>query len=249
MLESGIPLPRQGVTNKLILPATASSVSDMLRIGIVSEVRLYRETLAATLARHEAFVVVWTAAGLDAALDAARRGGVGGIIVDMATHDALPIVRSLRQIAPDVHIVAFASNEVDEDIIACAEAGVAGFVPAEATIEDVSATLVAAAHGEARCSPRTTAVLLRLAAGAAVTGPAATKLLTWREREILGLIERGMSNKDIARLLHIQVATVKNHVHNVLEKLGVGSRGEAAAKHRAAGFPRPGAARSETMHR
>ena len=61
--------------------------------------------------------------------------------------------------------------------------------------------------------------------------------LTAREREIAPLLERGLSNKEIASQLHIEVATVKNHVHNLLEKLQVGSRGEAAARLRViAGF-------------
>ena len=209
-----------------------------LSIGIVAEVRLYRETLATSLAQHPGFAVAWSAAGLDEALNGIAQSAASVVVVDMATRDALHIIQSVREAAREVSIVAFAAHELDDEIIACAEAGVAAFVPREATVEDLIAAIASAARGEARCSPRTTAVLLRFVSSAASrmsSGP--ITLLTTRERDILELIERGFSNKDIARSLHIQVATVKNHVHSLLEKMHVTSRSEAAARHRAAGRP------------
>src|SRR5881296_1366294 len=87
-------------------------------------------------------------------------------------------------------------------------------------------------RGVAICSPRVAACLLRrvaaLAAGHGGDLPRAQ--LTNREREIVRLIDNGLSNKEIARALGIEVATVKNHVHNILEKLQVHRRGEAAAR-------------------
>jgi two-component system nitrate/nitrite response regulator NarL len=70
--------------------------------------------------------------------------------------------------------------------------------------------------------------------------PPGASRLTVREREILGLIDDGMSNKEIARKLCIEVRTVKNHVHNLLEKLSVHRRGEAAALLRGRGEPYAG---------
>jgi DNA-binding NarL/FixJ family response regulator len=89
-----------------------------------------------------------------------------------------------------------------------------------------------AAHGELRCNPKIAAVLVqRLSSLSAPSaqGPNLT-LLTSREREIATLIEQGLSNKQIACQLHIEIATVKNHVHNILDKLRVTTRGEVGAQ-------------------
>src|SRR5439155_827652 len=102
----------------------------------------------------------------------------------------------------------------------------------EASIDDLVTVIESVARGEAICSPRVAAGLLRrvaaLAAGHGGDLPRAQ--LTNREREIVRLIDNGLSNKEIARALGIEVATVKNHVHNILEKLQVHRRGEAAAR-------------------
>jgi len=91
-------------------------------------------------------------------------------------------------------------------------------------------------RGEAVCSPRVAGALLRRIAALATDGRSdrVPAHLTKREREIMGLIDEGLSNKEIAKRLRIEVATVKNHVHNILEKLQVHRRGEAAARVRAA---------------
>ena len=92
-------------------------------------------------------------------------------------------------------------------------------------------------RGEAACSPRVAAALLRRVAD---RGARARRLdgefapLTSRERQIVALIDEGLSNKEIAARLCIELSTVKNHVHNLLEKLGARGRGEAAARVRMA---------------
>jgi DNA-binding NarL/FixJ family response regulator len=93
------------------------------------------------------------------------------------------------------------------------------------------ATLESATRGEALFSPRMAASLLRRVAALAATqpSPSAQVRLTPRERDIMRLLDEGLSNKEIAQRLGIEVATVKNHVHNILEKLQVHRRGEAAA--------------------
>ncbi len=83
------------------------------------------------------------------------------------------------------------------------------------------------------CTPRIAALLLRRVAEAAAPRSSGLERLTPRETEIVDLIEQGLSNKQIARRLSIELATVKNHVHNILEKLEVARRGEAVARVRA----------------
>jgi DNA-binding NarL/FixJ family response regulator len=100
------------------------------------------------------------------------------------------------------------------------------------------ATLASVVRDEMACSPRIAAALLRRVASLAVERspwPSGARL-TARELEVLGLIDEGLSNKQIAGRLCIELATVKNHVHNILEKLQVGRRSEAALQVRMHGL-------------
>jgi DNA-binding NarL/FixJ family response regulator len=162
---------------------------------------------------------------------------------------------------PDARIVALGIDEEPDTVVGCAEAGIAGYAPRDCTVEQLVATLTSVERGELPCSPRVAAVLFRRlaarnrsrdasgdGAGAvshvvppatatprAPVRPAASEArrLTAREQEILALIDHGLSNKQIAEELRITAATVKNHVHSILEKLDVCRRGQAAALVRA----------------
>jgi DNA-binding NarL/FixJ family response regulator len=126
----------------------------------------------------------------------------------------------------------------EDTLLEWAEAGVAGFVPREASMEDLIVTLVCAVRGEFRCSPQFAGRLLgrlRQHGHVDLQAPVDENPLTPRECEIVSLIDRGLSNKAIAASLGIEMATVKNHVHNLLEKLHVHRRGEAAARLRGRG--------------
>jgi two-component system nitrate/nitrite response regulator NarL len=119
----------------------------------------------------------------------------------------------------------------DDEIMTCAEAGIGGYLLREDPYAQLVTAVLTAARGDVWCPPPVAAVLMRRV-GPRGTGPevsAGPGRLTARERQILGLIDDGLSNKEIARRLSIEVRTVKNHVHNLLEKLRVHRRGEAAA--------------------
>ena len=117
-------------------------------------------------------------------------------------------------------MVAFAAVDSDDALLAYVEAGIVGFVPREGSVADLMAAVEGALSGEARLSPRLTGTLMRrLAELGSVRVPETTSsALTRREREILRLIDEGLSNKQIAARLTIELATVKNHVHHILEK-------------------------------
>jgi DNA-binding NarL/FixJ family response regulator len=140
-------------------------------------------------------------------------------------------VHEIRRLSPRTRIVAIAIGE-DTDVLPYAEAGVCGFVSPDASLNDLIRVIHDAMKGEMRCSPRVAGSLVRrlwsLAPAKAAASAHAT--LTSREREIAALIGKGLSNKDIAVRLHIEVATVKNHVHHVLEKLQVRSRSQALTR-------------------
>jgi DNA-binding NarL/FixJ family response regulator len=204
-----------------------------MRIFVVSRVALYREGLLALLSRRDRIDVIGVAADAPEAartlLAAGRRPDI--IVLDMSLPESHESARRLRDDFPLVPVLAVAIPNREGDILACAEAGVAGFVTSEASIDELIEALDSVACGEAVCTPRIAGALIRrvavLAHGRESMDPVSH--LTKREREILGLIDAGLSNQQIAHRLHIELATVRNHVHNILGKLGVHRRSEAAA--------------------
>jgi len=210
-----------------------------ITVLVIDDVSLFREGLAGAL-RCGAWVrEVRTAADGSAAVADMRSSTPDVVLLSMVSRDGLAVLGALRTVAPAVPVVMIAVSLSEDEIVACAEAGAAGFLPRDGGLDELEATVAGAIRGETVCSPQVAAVLLRrvttLASGRAPTED--TAHLTPREREVLMLIERGMTNKQIATNLGIEVRTVKNHVHNLLEKLRVRRRGEAAARLRSARVP------------
>lgn len=131
-----------------------------------------------------------------------------------------------------VKVVALAVSEMHQQVLACAEAGVAGYVGRDGSERDLVAAAQYALRGELYCSASIAAILSRyialMSAQASISDEQVA--LTRREQQILDLIGEGMSNKEIGRALRICDTTVKNHVHNILAKLQVHRRGEAAER-------------------
>ena len=211
----------------------------MIRVLIVAEIRLYREGLAKMLQQEPEIEVVATAAGADEAVRELRARGPDIVLLDMAIPDNAWVVRAFEAAVPGTRVVALAVPEEERELLACAEAGVQGYVTRDGSLEDVVAAVESAARGEVLCSPRMAATLFqRVATLALERSPVRIESrLTTRELEILDLIDQGMSNKEIARKLTIELSTVKNHVHNILDKLNVTRRSEAAARARAQRAP------------
>jgi two-component system, NarL family, nitrate/nitrite response regulator NarL len=222
------PRPAEGIL------AVATPV---VRTAVVCAVRLHSEGVARVLGNAADIEVVAFAGGAADVLAAVPEQRPDVVLVDAAVPDALGAADTIGRGWAPARVILLGVPEVDEEVLACAEAGFAGYVACGATAEDLIGTVRRAARGELDCSPRIAAILFRqvgrLAARRA-TSPAAAPL-TVREREILQLVDLGLSNKEIARRLRIRTATVKNHVHHILGKLRVRRRGEAAARVRGAG--------------
>jgi len=186
----------------------------------------------ASLSLRPNFLVVGAASNVDEAIALSTNTNPDIAIVDMATRQSLSVVRSLRRHRPVMRVVGFGVEEQEGEILACAEAGLAGYVPNDASLDDLVMRVESVHRGELLCTPRIAASLFRsLESNAHAATPRPEGLaLSAREREVLRMIDRGLSNKEIAVLLHIEVSTVKNHVHNLLDKLHVTSRSEAAAR-------------------
>jgi len=203
----------------------------MIHVVIASDIRLYREGLALHFGRSEGFRVVSVVDDRAAAVRSTRDLAPDVLLVDMAMAESLATIRDIREQAPDVRVVALTVPEVERAVLACAEAGIAGYVPRNGSLEDLNIAVESSVRNESIASPRMVSSLMRrVAALAASRHGAATESLTAREVDIVKLIDQGCSNKQIASRLSIELSTVKNHVHNVLEKLGVQRRSEAAAR-------------------
>jgi two-component system nitrate/nitrite response regulator NarL len=203
----------------------------MITVYVVSDICLYREGLAEVLGQREEIRVVGAAATCEDLLALLDELSPDIALVDLSNIESVSVVHELAERAPNVKVVAIGVPETEQRILECAEAGVRGYVPREGSLADLTAALHSVARGEMLCSPRIAASLAQhIAALAAAESLQATARLTPREMEILELIEEGLSNKEIACRLYIEVATVKNHVHNILEKLNVRGRVDAVAQ-------------------
>jgi len=204
----------------------------VFRVLITAAVRLYREGLAQYLGQANCFDVVRTAADVGETLTAVRELRPDVVLLDMTTPGSHAAIPDITAQSPATRVVALGVGDSDGDVLACAEAGISGYVSRDGSLDDLVTAIECTARGELPCTPRVAGTLLRrvaaLAADAAPTPPVTA--LTVREREIARLVEDGLSNKQIAGRLGIEVATVKNHVHNLLEKLQVHRRGEAVAR-------------------
>jgi two-component system, NarL family, nitrate/nitrite response regulator NarL len=210
-----------------------------IHLAIVADVRLYREGMRDGLAKKAHLHVVGTAPDVPACLSLIDETRPQILVLDMATRGSYDGIRQLRDAAPSVRLVGFGVEENEREVLACAEAGLSGYVPCDASLDDLVECIECVARGELRCTPKMAAALFRRLEVRQVPAPAARVDLTTRERQVLDLIDGGLSNKEIAVRLRIEVSTVKNHVHNVLEKLQVRSRAQVAARHTADNGPRP----------
>jgi two-component system nitrate/nitrite response regulator NarL len=191
-----------------------------IRVALVVDIGVYRDALARAL-EGLGFAVIGSAA---------TSGESDVALVDVTRARGLETLRELAERAPGVRLVAVAVRDFEPDVLACIEAGAVGYVLRDASLEDLADTVHRAVRDEPLASPHLIATLMRRVAALAANGDRASfGQLTTREVEVVELIEKGLSNKEIAAQLSIAVTTVKNHVHSILEKLKVQRRGEAAS--------------------
>jgi DNA-binding NarL/FixJ family response regulator len=199
-------------------------------VFIVSDVRLLRDGLVLSLSRQPSLAVADSAdLTISPTHIAAARPDV--VLLDVGAPGGLETLLVLRQALPDLKIVAIAVSDIEQEVVACAEAGVSGFVSRDGSIQDLVTAVHCAMRNELVCSPRITALLFSRVASIRSERSHApgNGALTRREHEIVSLMTQGLSNKEIARQ-RIQNATVKNHIHSILAKLHVRRRGEVAAR-------------------
>lgn len=204
-----------------------------IRILLANDIQLMGQVVAAALSDEPDFEIVGVAGTRDDVLEAAPECDVILVSTQLAGDAALDIVKAVATADVNAKILVLGLVESESDILKYVEAGADGYVLKNDSINKLLRHIRAAYNGEALVSPNIAASLMSRVAELAQQFPERDTLqdagdLTPREREVLQLIGRGFSNADIAEELYIEVGTVKNHVHSILQKLQVNSRQDAA---------------------
>ena len=200
-----------------------------MNIIVLSPVRLLGDGLAACLRSRSDMCVLAVVNDLAALRDSLAATDAELVLIDVTQGIDLFDVRAIATEWPDVSLVALGLNEQREEVIRCGQAGFAGYVARDASIDMLCKTLSEIVAGRLACPPEIAGGLLRaLFRSHRRPGESDADLgLTRRESEVLQLLGRGLSNKEIGCELCLSVATVKHHVHHVLEKLKISRRAQA----------------------
>ncbi|MEX2500610.1 MAG: response regulator transcription factor [Wenzhouxiangellaceae bacterium] len=214
------------------------SRQNIIHVGIVHRERIWRESLSRLLEPHRDMRVVGSTHPDDSGHLSTRVQEMNPDVVlldlDWPERSGLVRVRQMLCSCSDLRILVTGIPNRDSEVISVIEAGASGYLTLDSGLKDVVANIRALAAGDALCSRRITRLLFRRVANTAHVQERAPDAgsgdihLTRRELQVMVLIEEGLSNKDIARHLSIELQTVKNHVHNILVKLSLRRRTEVA---------------------
>jgi DNA-binding NarL/FixJ family response regulator len=201
------------------------------RVLVVDDVELFRRGLRAALA-GVGFDVCGEAANAEDAVSAAEELQPDVVVLDilMPGLSGLDVVEKLIAVAPGCRVLLLTASESKEDLLTGIRAGARGYVVKDANFEDLARSIQDVADGGGVISTRMTGKLLDVLAHLLrhQDFTAAHKpVLTGREIEVLQHVAHGMTSKEIGRHLYISENTVKNHIRNILDKLGLHSRNEA----------------------
>lgn len=210
----------------------------MISLIIASDNRLYREALVSQLAGKENIKTVVATENAELTIKKTYELDPDVVLVDMTMQDSCQIVSNVTPSRLKTKVIVLSMTEDENNILHCAQKGVAGYLTRNATFDHLLSAISSVVDGELFC-PRKIAESLFVKINSIhnlnndYNTPsndeisAAKILLTQREKEIASLLKGGKSNKEIARELTIEVSTVKNHVHNILTKMGVQNRMQA----------------------
>ncbi len=207
---------------------SASPVLPIAKVLIVSDIRFLSEALAGILRGESGLSVAGVSSSLAEARTQCRATQPDIVLLDAALSNAPAAVATIKADAAQARVVALGVVETEEHVVAWGQVGVAAYIPRTASVADLVHALGNVMRGEQACSLRIAARLFQRLADRPVHQSAPQPALTLREAEIVKLLADGLCNKEIARKLDISLATTKSHVHNLLTKLSLTRRGQAA---------------------
>jgi DNA-binding NarL/FixJ family response regulator len=208
-----------------------SNTTDLLRVMLVDDHDLFRTGLR-NLLEEQGVLIVAEASDGASALGLVREQTPDVVVMDlnMPGMNGIEATREIARIAPLTRVVVLTISDQDADVLDAILAGACGYLLKDSSIQDLMAGIRAASVGEALISPHIAAkVLQRIrATGVETDAPSPGPELSDRENEVLRLIANGKDNAEIAQELHISPKTVKNHISNILMKLQIENRIQAA---------------------
>jgi DNA-binding NarL/FixJ family response regulator len=219
-----------------------------IKVLLVDEHRLIRAGLRLLLADHADIQVIGEAEDGESCLRAVRKERPDVVLLDIALpgmNGVLVTHRLIRErFVPDLQVIVLTASEDDEQIVEALRAGARGFLVKDIAPDRLVEAIRVVANGDAFLSPSVTRRLLERFAERLTTGVAEQTRLAMvseREAEVLRLLARGMTNREIAEYLVVSEPTVKSHISHVLVKLSVRDRTQAVILAYEAGLIRPGA--------
>jgi len=210
---------------------------NMIKVLLVIEVRLIANIFAEVLEDEADFMIVGRSEDAEGALKLIQqqKADVALVSVSLPEDGALKLTRAIVDITPNTKVLALGLADDTDDVLKYIEAGASGYILKDSSLLDLIEIIRSTQKGEAQVSAKMAAALVeRLSSLAKMFSISGTNFtddvhLTPREREVLECIGQGFTNQEIASTLLVELGTVKNHVHSILEKLNVSNRDEAAS--------------------
>lgn len=198
----------------------------MIRVGLTDDQGLVREGIARLIELSQSATVAWQCSGGEDALVQLRKDPVDVLVCDirMPGMDGIALVKRLRgggNAQPVLMLTTFDDHQL---FLAALAAGANGFLLKDVSLEKLIEAIRTVADGGFIAEPR---LVSQASTGIEDAPPASADLLSKKEREILKLVAGGLSNREIASVIHLAEGTVKNHVSNILGKLGCRDRTQA----------------------
>jgi DNA-binding NarL/FixJ family response regulator len=219
-----------------------------VNVIILTPIRMFGDGLAACFSSRSEISVLAIVNDLARLRATLETNETQVVLIDVTQGIDLFDVRAIATRFPDVPLLALGLDEQRQEVISCGRKGFAGYIPRDASIDVVCRSLCDVAAGRLTCPPEISCGLLRalFRKEPSLEDSNADLALTRRESEVLELLGRGLSNKEIGNELCLSVATVKHHVHHLLEKLKLHKRAQAMRRVQDAPWI---ARRSSLMHR
>lgn len=208
-----------------------------VKVLLVNEIRMMGSVIARALEDEPDLQVVARVTSTEEAIKIIQETEVDVALVSTRLPDggAIKLTNAISELAPSTKVLALGLTEDKKRVLRYVEAGATGYILKDDSLDDLISTVLAVQDGKVFVSPEIAAALIeRLSDLAQMFSDVENSItdasdLTPRELEVLELIGEGLTNQQIAERLVIEIGTVKNHVHSILEKLNVSNRGEAAA--------------------